>query len=87
MPGTAPLPEALRTQLPDLSRQLSSLLPAPAATAEDADVAEGGSLGSIDDLSTAVAQLNAAERAELDQQTDLLLNELQARLQARLATL
>ena len=87
VPGTAPLPEALRTQLPDLSRQLSSLLPAPPATAEAGDGAEGGSLGSIDDLSTAVAQLNAAERAELDQQTDLLLNELQARLQARLATL
>ena len=88
VPGAGPLPEAVRTQLPDLSRQLSSLLPALPATAEGGDAAEeGGSLGSIDEVSTAVADLNTAERAELDQQTDLVLNELRARLQARLATL
>ena len=62
------------------------MLPALPTTAE-ASTEEGGSLGSIDDVSTAVADLNAAERAELDQQTDLVLNELRARLQARLATL
>ena len=86
VPGTSGVPEAVRTQLPDLSRQLSSLLPALPTTAE-ASTEEGGSLGSIDDVSTAVADLNAAERAELDQQTDLVLNELRTRLQARLATL
>ena len=60
MPGAGPLPEAVRTQLPDLSRQLSSLLPALPTTAAGGEASEaGGSLGSIVEVSTAVANLLA----------------------------
>ena len=49
--------------------------------------AEGGALGGLEEVSAAVAVLDARERAELNEQTARVLSELQARLQQRLATL